>query len=95
MLTLTSMVQAIEGKEDELEKHLVAFSKIVKTEKGTVVYALHRVKNAKGKFFFYEKFIDEKAFEFHNTTPHMQELAKKIGSLLASEPQLTYLDEIS
>ena len=94
MFTLTSVVQAIEGKEDELEKYLVTFIKNVKAEKGTVVYAVHRVKKTKGQFFFYKKFIDEKAFEFHNTTAHMQELAKRIGNLLAGEPQLTYLEEL-
>ncbi len=95
MLTITSMVQAIDGKEDELEKHLIDFSKKVKSEKDTVVYNLHRIKNTKGKFLFYEKFTDENAFDFHNTTVHMQEFAKKIGNLLADKPVLTYLEEIS
>lgn len=95
MLAITSMVQAIKGKEEELEKHLIEFSKKVKTEKGTIVYDFHRVKDKKGKFFFYEKFTDENAFDTHNSTIHMQELVSKIGNLLAGEPELTYLEELS
>ncbi len=95
MLTITSLVQAIEGKENELKKELIEFIKKVKSEKGTVVYDLHRIKNKKGSFFFYEKFTDKNAFNNHNTSIHMKELAKKIGNLLADEPVLTYLEEIS
>ncbi len=95
MITITSMVQAIKGSEDELEKHLIDFSKKVKTEEGTIVYDFHRLKNEKGRFFFYEKFTDKNAFECHNSTTHMQELTTKFGNLLANEPELTYLEEIT
>ncbi len=95
MLTLISTVQAIDGKEVELEKQLLEFSEKVKSEDGTLMYYLHRVKQAKGRFLFYEAFRDENAFESHNTSVHMNELAKKIGPLLASEPQLMYLEKIA
>jgi len=95
MVTVTSLVQAIEGKEDELEKKLVAFSTKVKTEEGTVIYDLHRIRDTKGAFFFYEIFKDDVAFAHHNTTAHMQELAKQTVGLLAAEPILTHLEKIS
>ncbi|MCP3923809.1 MAG: antibiotic biosynthesis monooxygenase [Desulfobacterales bacterium] len=95
MFILISTVQAISGKEDELEKKLIEFTKTVKSEQGTMVYNLHRIKEKRGRFFFYEKFKDENSFDIHNTTNHMQELFGSIESILADTPDLIFLDEIA
>ena len=95
MITLTSKIQAIEGKEEELESILVEFAGKVKSEDGTIIYNLHRIIKKKGCFLFYERFRDKEAFESHGSTSHMKKLINDIGGLLAKAPEMNFLEEIA
>jgi quinol monooxygenase YgiN len=95
MITLTSKIQAVEGKEDALEPIPLAFAGHVKSEDGAIIYNLHRIIDKKGCFLFYERFRDKEAFESHGSTSHMKKLINDIGGLLAKAPEMDFLEEIA
>jgi quinol monooxygenase YgiN len=73
---------AKKGKEKELEEALSAMIPNVQNEEDTLQYSLHRSRNNPGKFFFYEKYKDQAAFDFHCSTSYFKELFSKTPGLL-------------
>ncbi len=86
---------AIEGKEGEMEKALLAIIPDVKGEEGTLIYTLHRDMSDPTKFLFYEKYTDADALTVHSSTPHFKALFKTIKPLLAKEPKIGMYEELA
>jgi quinol monooxygenase YgiN len=86
MIVLTAVMEALPGKEQEMENALRAMIPAVRSEEGTLTYVLHRAQGNPGKFFFYEAYRDEAALAHHSGTPHLAELFGKLVSLTAGEP---------
>jgi quinol monooxygenase YgiN len=95
MIVFTATLKAKPGKEKDLEDALVQMVSEVQNEEGALIYILHRVKNTPGQFTFYEKYINQAAWQFHDSTPHMKALLKKLESLLADEIKITHFEEIA
>jgi quinol monooxygenase YgiN len=95
MIVFTATLKAKPGKEKELEDALVHMVSEVQNEEGALVYILHRVKDTPGLFTFYEKYKDQSAWEFHDLTPHMNALLKKLEFLLDEEIKITHFEEIA
>ncbi|MDY6934071.1 MAG: putative quinol monooxygenase [Spirochaetota bacterium] len=95
MIVVIAVLQAQTGKEIEMENALKEIIPKVESEKGTMAYILHRSQSEPGTFMFYEKYIDNAAFEYHSSTPHFQELFGKIGPLLAGAPRIEMFEEIA
>jgi quinol monooxygenase YgiN len=95
LIVFTATLQAKSGKEKELEDALVHMVSEVQNEEGALIYILHRVKDTPGKFTFYEKYKDQEAWEYHDSTPHMKVLLEKLESLLAEEIKLNHFEEIA
>ncbi|TIH19183.1 antibiotic biosynthesis monooxygenase [Marinifilum sp. JC120] len=94
MITLTAKVQAVAGKEQELEAVLRELVKATATEEGSVEYRLHRVVDTPGAFRFVEKFKDQAAFDFHANSQHFKAAVEKIGELSAGEGELEMMELI-
>jgi quinol monooxygenase YgiN len=95
MVVFTATLKAKSGKEKELEDALVHMVSEVQNEEGALIYILHRVKDNPGLFIFYEKYKDQSAWEYHDSTPHMKTLLEKLESLLADEIKITHFEEIA
>ncbi len=95
MIVLVATMKAKQGKEPELENALQAVFAKVEQEKGTLQYILHRSQQDAGKFFFYEKYADQAALDFHGSTPYLKELFKTIKDLLAEKPSIDLYEEIA
>lgn len=95
MITIIARLNAQKGKGKELEDALKSMFPKVETEEGTLSYTLHRAENEEEKFLFYEKYTNKKAFEAHLSAPYTQELLKRFGSLLTSDPTIEYYEEIA
>ena len=95
MITVVAVLEAQEGKEEEMETALMAMIPKVRSEEGTLSYVLHRAQNKPGKFLVYEKYEDEEAFAHHSSTPYIKELFNKVGPLLAGSPDIEMYDELA
>ena len=86
MLAINAILEAVPGKEKDLEEALRDMILEVQNEKGTLVYTLHRSSTNQGKFLFYETYVDQAAIDLHVSTPHFKALQSKIKGLLQKEP---------
>ncbi|MDY7034019.1 MAG: putative quinol monooxygenase [Thermodesulfobacteriota bacterium] len=95
MIVVSAVIKAQAGKEKEMEDALKSMIPKVQSEEGTLAYVLHRALNDPTKFFFYEKYKDQAAFDFHGSTPHIAELFGKIGPLLDGQPTIDMYEELA
>lgn len=78
-------VQVIKGKEVDYLALVTPLIEASKTESGNLFYAVYQdIQNA-SSFIVYEEYIDEKAFEYHCTTPLFQSFVEKVKPLLEKD----------
>jgi quinol monooxygenase YgiN len=95
MIVFTASLKAKQGKEKELEEALINMVSNVQNEEGALIYILHRVKDDPGRFTFYEKYKDQAAVYYHDSTPHMCDLLAKFELLLDEELVVSHLEEMA
>ncbi len=78
--------EAKPGKEQELEKALMALIPQAQTEKYTLTYILHKAEQSPGKFTFYERFSDSESFDLHLSQNYLTERLEYITPLLSKTP---------
>jgi quinol monooxygenase YgiN len=60
------------GKEEEALGYLRELIPASREEPGCRMYVVHRGKDDPQRFFIYEQYDDEAAFEAHKNSPHFQ-----------------------
>ena len=95
MIILTAMLKAKPGKEKQVEGILKGMIPKVQNEKGASKYILHKSKEDKSQFFFYEEYTDQAALDLHNSTPYFKELGKNLTGLLDGEPIAVFYDVVA
>jgi quinol monooxygenase YgiN len=95
MIIVKAILDAQPGKEEDLEILLRAIVSKVQAEEGTIEYTLHRALNTPRRFFFYEKYRDQEACDYHMTTSYLQELLKRFEEQLVHVPEVELFEEIA
>ena len=94
MIILTAAITAKAGKEAELEKVLLNMISKTAQEEGSMEYRLHKSKNNSGSYLFYEKYIDQAAFDAHSSSEYCSNLGAQIKDLIAKDPIIEFYDFI-
>jgi len=94
MIVLSAEMQAKPGSEAECEQVLRALIAPVSKEEGAIDYRLHRAPDIPGRFFFYEKYRDQAAFDLHMGTSYLKDTLTRIEPLLAEKPRLVVYEEL-
>jgi len=71
-IVLNVFMEAVSGREQELENELRALLAPTRAEQGCLAYELHRDPENPVKFMFYEKFKNESALDEHVHSAHFQ-----------------------
>lgn len=71
-IILNVHLEAVPGREQELETQLRALLIPTRNEPGCVAYELHRDPENHGKFMFYERFENQAALDAHLNSPHFK-----------------------
>lgn len=71
-VVLNVHMQAVSGRERDLENQLRALLEPTRKEPGCLVYELHGDPENPGKFMFYEKFKSQAALDLHVSSPHFK-----------------------
>jgi len=95
MIVISAVLKAKPGKEAELETLLRSLFSKVQQEEGVVEYVLHRASKNAGKFFFYEKYKDQHAVDFHMSTSYLQEAFAKYDDLLSEKSEVEFYEDIA
>jgi quinol monooxygenase YgiN len=72
VIVLSVHMDAVAGREQELEKELHALLDPTRNEPGCLAYEVHRDPERPGKFMFYEKFQNQAALDAHLDSPHFR-----------------------
>lgn len=72
VLTAVTFIRGVEGKEEELEAHLLALSAPTRAEPGCVMYDLYRSPLISNHFLRLEVWASPAALEAHKATPHIR-----------------------
>lgn len=73
VITAVTLIRGIEGKEEELEAHLLSLAAPTRAEPGCVLYDLYRSPDVKNHFLRLEVWTSPEALEAHKSTPHIRE----------------------
>jgi len=91
MIVIAARIQVSEGREqDFINEYKKAVVKVL-NDPGAIEYTLHQDAGDATRFFFYEKYQDQKAVEYHRTTPHFKEFFQKTGAYTVGKPEITQL----
>ena len=93
-VALVARMTAAPGKRDELVEAFGALYDAVAGEEGTEVYALHLDAGNEDVVWFYELYRDMDALTTHGTSDAMKAMGPRFGSLLAGQPELTFLTPV-
>ncbi|UAB73935.1 antibiotic biosynthesis monooxygenase [Vibrio sp. SCSIO 43132] len=94
MIHLLACFTAKSGQEEQLKSMLREMIEPTRAELGCVRYELFEDNGQEGHFIFNESFIDQKAFEEHQATPHFLNLIENVGDLLAEEIKIITLSPV-
>jgi len=95
MIVVAAMLQAAEGKGDDLEK---AFSELVPkvlNDPGAIAYVINRGIQDPNKFFIYEKYEDEDALKYHGGTEHFKEFNRSVAGMVGGRPDIGLYKEVA
>jgi quinol monooxygenase YgiN len=87
-VTVIAVFRAIEGKEKDLEKELLALVPLTRREHSCINYDLHRSIEDPGVYVFHENWTSKKALDEHLEMPYLKELLKKSKELLEKPIEL-------
>ena len=87
-VTVIAVFRAIEGKEKDLEKELLAVIPLTRREHSCINYDLHRSIEDPGVYIFHENWTSKKALDEHLEMPYLKELLKNSKELLVKPIEL-------
>lgn len=88
---LLAEVKARVGCEEAVMTLLAQYGRHVRAEPGNRVFACHQVEDAPQRFFVYEVYSDEAAFQAHLSAPENAEVNACLVPLTEAGSSLTFL----
>ncbi|MCA1055880.1 antibiotic biosynthesis monooxygenase [Rossellomorea aquimaris] len=83
-ITITAVLKAKAGKEEELRQALLDVVPPSRAEKGCILYVLHESREEEGTFVFYEKWMSQEALESHIGSEHYGAYRERAAELVDS-----------
>ena len=80
------------GQRDALIEALRPMFEEVKKEPGTLLYLMHLSQAEPDAVWFYERYVDEAAFQVHRTSATHDAVLAAVLPLLAVSPEIHWLD---
>lgn len=81
-LTIVAQLQAIPGKEAELEALLLSLVSTTRAESGCERYQLHRSVEDPGHYQFHERWTTRQEWETHMEAQHLKDFSERSGGLV-------------
>lgn len=72
LLTAVTFIRGLSGKEEELERELLALAAPTRAEAGNLVYDLYQSTSTPNHFMRFEVWRSPEALEEHKATPHLK-----------------------
>jgi quinol monooxygenase YgiN len=82
-LTVVARCKAKPGREEEVEREILALVEPTRAEAGCINYDLHRSLDDGSVFMLYENWVSQQALDEHLATPYLQRFLGKAEEILA------------
>ena len=93
MIIITAEWKAKPGSEKDLQKYLKEMvSHVRENEPDCLEYLLHQDTSDKSRFFFYEQYSSQNAFDDHKETLHFKNLMKNTKELVAQDVKVEFFN---
>ena len=86
--------RALPGKADALRVLLTTLIEPTRAEAGCLQYDLHADLADDHHLFFFERFVDLAAIEFHNAQPYLKQLGDQLKELVAEPAKVTRVRQV-
>jgi quinol monooxygenase YgiN len=84
VFTVVARIQAVPGREKELEAILIKqVEAVLRAEPDCLVYRPHRLASDPAVFLFYEQYRSKEAFDFHRKAPHLAAFQEQRKGMVA------------
>lgn len=93
-MELLATLKAKEGQWDWVFRALKGFSEAVRSEPGTLSWRLFRGLTEPDRFFVFEAYADEAAFQEHAGSEAFQSLVAELADKLEVPLEVTFLSEV-
>jgi len=93
--TVIGFLQALPGKERDLEQALHQVVQPSRQEEGCISYRLHRDLQDPARFILYEIWRSAQEHEMQFQKPYMNELLSQLDELLAEPVQVFLAEDVS
>lgn len=95
-IALYAEFAAVPGRADDVERLIAAFAEVVRAEPGNVVFDVYREADAPDRFFVYEIYRDQAAFEAHIAAAAGAAFNAELNELIVGDGStLTFLRPLS
>lgn len=92
--TVLARLEALPGKEKQLEDVLMGLIEPSRNEATCISYDLHKCHDNPAAFMFYEHWESKEALEVHLQTAHLKYAQAKMEGLLAKPGEVTFWEMI-
>ncbi|AFA73543.1 hypothetical protein GPOL_c25140 [Gordonia polyisoprenivorans VH2] len=82
-IAAVAVMKPTEGNTDALHRHLSSLAAVTLDEAGSTSCAVVKVDAAEPYFVIVESFVDQAAYDAHEASPQVLEIAGAIGEVLA------------
>jgi len=94
MIVLVAVLQAAEGKGNEVVEEFKKLVPVVRQDPGTVAYIIHQAVDNPDKILVYEKYENREALQYHGQTEHFKAFGQATRGLFAGRPEITMYNEV-
>ena len=94
MVKLIAHLHAQSAHADAVAAALLELAGPSRAEAGCVMYDVCRSKADRNKLLVLEEWESQAALDAHMATPHFKAFVERIGSALAGEPELEFLEQL-
>jgi quinol monooxygenase YgiN len=91
-IAVLAKITAKEGQRDALVQEFTKLLDAVRSEEGTLVYAIHTSTDDADVVWFYELYADQESLNAHGTSDAMKAAGPALGPLMAGRPELIILN---
>jgi len=94
MIVLVAVLQAAEGKGNEVVEEFKKLVPIVRQDPGTIAYNINQAADNQDKILVYEKYEDQEALQYHGQTEHFKAFGQATRGMFAGRPEITLYNEV-
>ena len=94
MIVLMAVLQAAEGRGNDVVEEFKNLVPKVREDPGTIAYVINQAVDNPDKILVYEKYENQEALQYHGQTEHFKAFGQATRGMFAGRPEITFYNEV-